>query len=233
MVKELNFEVYNDRSNECAVLEEKDIIHDLKDTLKELDRPYLCANEIGKSKRLFVLKFDGDKLITFANPVYQVREDMSLIREKDFNTNIEYIIPRYKNVTICYQNEAGEVTATKFNEESSPLICQIMDCLDGIHPSDYGLEVIPEFDEATDDERKEVLKQYICSLQDLDLVLNEELEKDDETNKVWKDFKFQRAVANKEVELYNETPQLNRKQRRLMDKLAGKFKKKGKTHALS
>ena len=233
MIKELNFETYNERANECSISEEKDLIHNLKDTLSELDRPYLCANEIGESKRIFILKFDKDKLITFANPVYQARENISLIREKDFNTNIEYIIPRYKDITICYQNEAGEVTATKFNEESSPLICQIMDCLDGIHPSDYGLEIIPEFDAATDEEREEVIKQYICSLQDLDLVLDKDLQENEETSKVWKDFKFQRAVANKEVELYDEQPKLNRKQRRFIDKLAGKFKKKGKTHALS
>lgn len=228
MIKELDYTIYNDRASECLISEEEETIRDLKETLLSLDRPYLCANEIGLDKRIIAIKFDEDKPIIFANPIYQVRDNICLIREKDFNTDKEYIIPRYKDITLCYQREDGETSATKFNEEASPLVCQAMECLDGIHPSDYGLEVIPEFDEATDEEREEVIKFYINSLKDLEYSLDKDLQSDSELSNAWRSYKFNKGVADGEVELYKEEPKLNRAQRRLLSKLEKKLGRRSK-----
>lgn len=237
MIKELDYssEVYFNRAEEFDIKEDKEIIEDLKDTLASMpDKLYLCANEIGVGKRAFAVNFSSGNIKVISNPVYQVREDFELVREKYLDK--EYIIPRYKNITLCYQDEDGETKATKFDEDASPFMSQAMDCLDGLHASDYGLEVIPEFDEATDEERKEVVTMYIDSLKDLESRLDKDLTEDEDTKAVWKDFKFREALAAGEVELYKEpTPEkkFNRKERRFLDRFTKRMKKKGKTHEVS
>ena len=228
MIRELNYdsEVYLDRASEYDVKENKEFIQDMIDTIKSLDKVWLCANEIDENKRAIAVKF-GDDVKVFSNPVYQVRENFELVRER--YKDKEYIIPRYKDITLCYQDEEGEVRATKFNEDASPVISQAMDCLDGIHTDDYGLEVIPEFDEATDEEREEVIRFYINSLKDLEYMLDKDLTEDEETRAIWKEFKFNKALVNGEVELEKEPEKkLNRKERRFLEKLSKKFAKKGK-----
>ncbi len=226
-----NSELYNERVYECLVKDETELIQDLKDTLMSSDvRTYLCANELNEDKRIFAVKFDKEILI-FANPVYQERKDFGLIRELDFAVNKEFIIPRFKSVTICYQNESGEVKATKFNDDAAIVICQAMDCLDGIHAHDFGLEVLPEFDEATDEEREEVVKMYLNSLKDFDYALDKDLSENEETKAAWTNFKFNRAVVNGDVEIDKEfvpEQKLNRKQRRFFEKFARKAKGRNK-----
>ena len=230
MIKELNYELdlYNERADEFDIKENKELITDLIDTLKaQNDKVWLCANEIGENKRAIAVKF-GDDVKVFSNPVYQVRDNFELVREK--YRDKEYIIPRYKDITLCYQDEEGEVKATKFNEDASPFLSQAMDCLDGIHTDDYGLEVIPEFDKATDEEREQLLSMYINSLKDLEYTLDKDLSSDEETKGVWKEFKFNKALVNGEVQLEKEDQsekKLNRKQRRLLDKFTKKLKKRG------
>ena len=232
MIKKINFgsDLYFDRANEYNIKEDNEIIQDLKDTINSIpDRVFLCANEIGEDKRAFAIKF-GDEVKVFSNPVYQERDKLKLVREKDYHTEKEFIIPRYDSITICYQDEEGDTKATKFNEDASPVICQAMDCLDGIHPTDYGLEIIPEFDEASEEERTEVIQMYINSIKDFDYTLDKDLSEDEEVKGLWKNFKFNRAVSKGEVQLEKEeqpTRTLNRKERRLFDKLSRKFSKKG------
>ena len=234
MIKEFDYnsEFFNERADECLI--EEELVNDLKDTLQNLpDRTYLCANEIGVNKRMFAIRFDTDILI-FVNPVYQDRGEFELIRETEPSTSKEFILPRCKEITLCYQDDKGETKATKFNEDASPVISQAMDCLDGIHAYDYGLEIIPEFDEATDEERMEVIKMYLNSLKDLELEFDKDLSEDEETKRIWKSFKFRKAVADGEVQLDDTpSPTLNRKERRLISKLTGKFKKKGKKSYVS
>lgn len=238
MIKEIDYssDLYFDRANEYDIKEDGKIVQDLKDTIASIpERVYLCANEIGEDKRAFAVKF-GDEVRVFSNPVYQDRDQLKLVREKDYSTDKEFIIPRYDNITLCYQDEAGETKATKFNEDASPVICQAMDCLDGIHATDYGLEVIPEFDEASEEDKAEVIQMYINSIKDLDYMLDKDLSEDEEIKGLWKNFKFNRAVSTGEVQLdKEEEPErhFNRRERRLLDKFARKMAKKGKKSDVS
>lgn len=230
MIRELDYnsECFNERAEECRI--EEELVEDLKETLKaHPERTYLCANEVGVPKRMFAVKFDEDVLV-FSNPIYQHRGEFGLIREKEPSTDKEYIIPRCKDVTICYQNEKSEPNATKFKEDASIVISQAMDCIDGIHAFDYGLEIIPEFDEATEEERMELIKVYLNSLKDLDYTLDKVLSEDDDTKLAWKDFKFNRALATGEIERDKEpVVKPNREQRRFWQKLQKRLAKKGKT----
>lgn len=236
MVKEivLDSAILNERAMEWDVVKNQDlsieIVQSLCDTLNSpdcSDRLYLCANEIGYKERAFILKFSDDWKV-FMNPIFQEREELRLTREYDPITKKQYIIPRYTKVVLCYQNSIGKIEATRFNEDASVIVSQAMDCLEGIHPSDYGLEIDSKFDEATDEERNELLNEYLKSLKLLSENLDSDLSGNEETKKEWEGFKFMKAKASGEIETADDVPKLNRRQRRFFDKLVKKFRRRKK-----
>lgn len=240
MIREFTDEYLNERAMEWDVLQDDQklsikLVQDLTDTLKSCsDRLYLCANEIGYKERAMCVKF-GDEYEIFMNPIYQVRESYKLVREYDPITKKEFIIPRATDVTICFQDCIGNIKANKLSEQASIIICQAMDCLEGVHPSDYGLEIIPEFDSATDEERQELLNAYLKSMQKFRSDLDADLMSDDDTKSDWKQFKFMSAVQRGDVTLEKYVPEetngikLPRKIRRFLAKLEKrKNKKRGK-----
>lgn len=233
MIKEIliDSDIINERSMEWDVLKNQDIstelVQNLWDTLSAAtDRSYLCSNEIGYKERAFALKFSDDYKI-FMNPLYQNISDLKLVREYDPLTKKQYIIPRYTDVTLCYQNCMGKIEAIKFNELASAVVAQAMDCLDGIHSSDYGLEITEEFDNATDEEWNQVINEYLRVLGDLRKNLDKDLQTNEETREEWNAFRFTKAKASGEFnDDSNDSPKLNRKQRRFFEKLAKKFRRK-------
>jgi len=233
MIKEilLDSPFLNDRAMEWDVKNNQDLayelVQNLNDTLLSIeDRLYLCSNEIGYNNRAFAIKFSDETKI-FMNPMYQDKEALKLVREYDPITKKQFIIPRFTEVTLCFQNCLGKIEALKFNEAASPIVSQAMDCLDGIHSSDYGLEITEEFDKASPEEQQSVLNEYLKSLSTLRDNLDSELSNNDDTKKEWEGFKFLKAKFNGEIETDN-SPKLNRKQRRFFEKLAKKFKRRNK-----
>lgn len=231
MIREIdtNSEVFFKPTNTFKVDNEnteraEEIVTDLIDTLKaNPDRYYLCSNEIGYNERAAVVKF-GDEYLEFLNIIFQEKLKPSMIREKDPADGKEYIMPRFLDTTICYQTKEGSIEANKLNEEASIVFCQVINCLNGLHDTDYGLEIIPEFDTATEEERAEVINAYIENLNKMKDELDEELTKDEEVKDWWNKFKFDSAVARGEVEFDKEEPKpMNRKERRLMEKIAKKL----------
>ena len=201
-----------------------EIVQALCDTVDECkDRLYLCTNEIGYKERAFVIKFSDEHKV-YMNPIFQHRDKLRLVREYDPLTKKQYIIPRYTDVTICYQNSLGKIEAVKFNEEASALVSQAMDCLDGVHSADYGLEVDDEFDNATPEEKEELLSAYLESLNNLKSSLEDDLNSNEETKKEYDAFRFMKAKANGEINSGDEEPKLNRKQRRFFERLAKKLR---------
>ena len=233
MVKEidLNSALLNERAMEWNVLGDQklavEIVQALCDTVdEEKDRLYLCTNEIGYKERAFVIKFSDEHKV-YMNPIFQKRDKLRLVREYDPLTKKQYIIPRYTEVTLCYQNSVGKIEAVKFNEEASAIVSQAMDCLEGIHSADYGLEVDEDFDKATPEEREELLSAYLNSLNTLKSNIEDDLNSDEETKKEYDAFRFMKAKANGEIDSGDE-PKLNRKQRRFFERLAKKLRRRKK-----
>lgn len=192
-----------------------ELVQSLDDTLevhKEL--VYLCANEIGYKERALDIRFADDTEI-FMNPAFQKVSELVLSRELDRHNGKEYIIPRYNEVEIVFQDCLGSVKAFKFTGVGANIVCQAMDTLDGIFASDYGLEVIPEFDEATPEEQQQVIDLYLKSLEERYKALDKELSEDEETKGPWKAARFIEAVKNGDVELEEEKPLSKRKQKRI------------------
>ena len=258
MIKEVDHEgsIFNSRANEFGVKSNIDfsskLAKDLVDTLRTLqNRYFLCSNEIGYTQRAFAIKF-SDSFMVFMNPVFQSKDGIKLIREHDVLTNKDYIIPRYTKVILCYQDKKGNILANKFDEDPSIVICQAMDILDNLHDEDYGLEIIPEFDEATPEERQEVIQAYLEHIQEAQKELDKELREDTDMAKLWQQYRFLTARARGEIEFDTEEedqenkevkedikvklmkPEIelpmgqNREQRRFFGKLSKKMIKKGK-----
>ena len=189
------------------------IRQDLTDTIETLDdRIFLCSNEIGREERAFVLKFkDGVHL--YLNPAFISRDKIFINREVDILTGKEYFIPRYSSVSLAYQDEDGNLKADKLNEVASVVVNQAMNLLDGIYASDIGLEVTPEFDEMSEEDKKEILAGYIEALSHLGEEMDEELSGDSETHDQWSAAKFIQGVADGTIKTEKDPPSNNEKKR--------------------
>ena len=205
----------------------KVLLQDLADTLinenKETNRFWLAANEIGYDSCAFAVLVDN-KPIIICNPSIKKISDQCFIREI-YDDN-EYILPRAKFVELIYQDENGKTYCRDFTDDSAILICQATDCLLGIHPDNYGLLVTPEYDKASNEEREELLKYYLESLNQLNEKLDSDLSSNDDTKAVWHQYQFARAVSLGEVELEKTKISLNREDRRWYNKLIKKFKRR-------
>ena len=100
-----------------------------------------------------------------------------------------------------------------------------MNLLDGILDSDIGLEVIPEFDEATEEEKQEVLSAYLSSISEAAKQFNEDLSTDEETKETWNAAKFITSFAEGNIEI--EKKELSNRKKKQLNKILKMFKKKG------
>lgn len=189
------------------------IRQNLTDTLNSLeDRIFLCNNELGERERAFALKFQ-DQIKLYFNPAFKRREKIFINREKDVFNGKEYFIPRYSSVDIVYQDEDGQVLCDRLNEVASVVICQAMSLLDGIRTSDIGLEILDGFDDFTEDEKAEILSDYINWLKAGAEELDQELMGDSETESTWSRAKFIQGVSDGTIELEETPPSNNEKKR--------------------
>lgn len=201
------------------------LMEDLCDTLQAKDdRLYLTSNQIGYSERALAIKFE-DRVVVMFNPVIVERDTMIIFREKDWLTGKEYFIPRFTNVTVNYQDIEAKPKALKMNEAASIIICEAMDALNGILVQDYGLEIIPEFDEASENEKAEVLAAYTESLMKTSEELDKELSTDEETKDQWNGAKFLKGISEGTVEL--EKPELSNRKKKKLNKFLKTLKKIG------
>jgi membrane-associated phospholipid phosphatase len=90
------------------------------------------------------MKFADDYYL-FYNPVFQKTENMILVREKDRHDGKEYFVPRFSTIELVFQDTLGSVKAVKLEGVAAYWVCQAMDTIDGLFAHDYGLEIIPEF----------------------------------------------------------------------------------------
>lgn len=237
-VKELNYEaeVYRDFTEPFDPTLDKDqtnsLIQELTFTLDSLsDKAFVCANEIGRSERAVAIKF-GDESQVFFNPVFMGTDEPKLVREIDYNTKLNYIIPRFTKVSFMYTDYYGKEMGATLSEQASIVMHQVIDCLDGVHDDDYGLELNSEFDQASEEDKNELLMAYVESLKQLETKLDEELSTDDETKREWMNYKFQLAKDRGEVESETVVLPRNRRERRLFKRLEAKRnrQKKGNTN---
>lgn len=194
------------RSEEVNILKEyrhvANVISELKETIRaNKDLVALSASQIGYFDRIFCINFNND-IRAFVNPVITKTEGLKFVREKSPSIpDKEYIVPRSETVYAVYQQPNGTPESNKFEGPVAEIFQHQVDMLDGVFISDFGLEVLPEFDLATEEDKKSLIKEYIKFLRRKEKKLNKEIDNDLDLKKIVDGAKFINAVAKGEVEL--------------------------------
>lgn len=192
-------------SVEIATKENKllqEIVLSLKQTMRVNNLHSLTAPQIGYNKRVFCMKFGKDDYRTFVNPIIEnntafqfSRETCTSIPDKTF------IIPRFGNIKVYYTTPLGKVESCKLAGMSAFVFQHCIDHLNGMLVSDIGLEIDELFDNATDEERAEVLKMYAESLDIRHKQLQKEIEDDKDLVDINDAVKFITSVKSGETKL--------------------------------
>lgn len=186
------------RENEGELL--KEIISNIKKTMKKNNLVSLSAPGIGYNKRVFCLDFSDNEIKTFINPVIVNKTELKLAREICSSLpNKEYILPRHYEVDIIYETPTGKIKTNKFKDVASYVVQHELDHLEGVTLEDIGLEVDEDFDSATEDERQEIITMYLESLERRQKLLDEEINNDEELSVVSDRLKFTEALASGKI----------------------------------
>ena len=178
-----DLEKLGDRAEEVDVKKDnktvKEIVLELKKTIRENNLTSLSAPQIGYNKRIFVINYNGD-LRTYINPVLAELNDLRIVKEKCTSIpDKTFLIPRHSKIKVMYQTPMGKIESCQLIGVAASKFQHLLDHLEGMLVSDIGLEVDERFDNASDEEKEEVIKAYIDSL---DIKLKE-IKKDIEEDK--------------------------------------------------
>lgn len=189
-----------DTKKENALMRE--IILELKDTLRNTPNAVgLAAPQIGYNKRIFVINFSGD-LRSFVNPIITQVKGLTLSREGCLSIpGKEYIRPRHNDINVIYQTPLGKAESRRLIGRAAEVFQHELDHLDGLLLSDVGLEIDENFDKATEDERAEVIKAYMESLDLKQKEVEKRIEEDEELKKTSDAIDFMEKLQKGEVQL--------------------------------
>jgi peptide deformylase len=193
------------RADEIDVRKEnkevRDITVALKNAVREHNLTSLSANQIGFTKRVFVINFNGD-IRTFINPVITQVKGFELSRETCSSIpDKTFIRPRHNDIMVMYQTPLGKIESKQFMGVAAKVFQHEMDHLDGLLLSDIGLEIDEMFDNATEEERMEVINMYLDSLDIKQKEIDKEIQEDEELKKISDGIDFMTKVQKGEVQL--------------------------------
>ena len=181
--------------------EVRDITVALKNAIREHNLLSLSANQIGFSKRIFVINFNGD-LRTFVNPVITQVKGFELSRETCSSIpDKTFIRPRHNDIMVMYQTPLGKIESKQFMGAAAKVFQHEMDHLDGLLLSDIGLEIDEMVDNATEEERMEVINMYLDSLDIKQKEIDKEIQEDEELKKISDGIDFMTKVQKGEVQI--------------------------------
>ena len=202
------------RSDEVDVRKEnkdvKSIILNLKFTLREHNLLGICAPQIGITKRIIVLNFNGD-LRAFLNPMITKAEGLSFNREVVPNIpGKQFLVPRYNNIELMYLTATGKIQSCNLLGVAAHIMQQQVDMLEGVLISDVGFEIDEDFENASEEEKAKVMELF---LESIDLKRNElekEINENDDLRKMKEGINFIQSVASGETKLETEIKYLDK-----------------------
>lgn len=182
--------------------EAREIISEIKKTMREKGLTSLSAPAIGYNRRIFCIDFKDKEIKTFINPIIVNAKGIQLSREKC--TSIpgkEYIRPRNSEIDVMFQNPLSKPISRKLIGLAAIVFQHEMDHIDGLLLSDVGLEIDEDFDNASEEERQEVVEAYLDSLDLMHKEINKEIEEDKELKQIDDARKFMTSVYKGETKL--------------------------------
>lgn len=191
----------------------------------------LAAPQIGINKRIFGIRFN-ETLKFFINPIITKKSGLVIAPEIFLSApGKEYFIGRPKEVTVIYTNQDFAYEDNKLLDGAARIFDQMIQLLDGVLPSDLGLESDTELDGSLANASEEELAEY-CEIwkQYVKIKLSkleEEINSNEISKNVYQELRLSEMVINGKVAVYEEEKKshLNYKQRRALKKLERKIKK--------
>lgn len=180
---------------------QREITLALKRTIEKENITALSAPAIGYDKRIFCIKFDTE-IKTFINPLVVKAEGIQLSREKC--TSIpgkEFIVPRNTSLNVIYQRPMGKAESRQLVGLAAYVFQHEMQHLDGLLLSDFALEIDEDWDKASDEEKEEVIKYYLDSLDLKEKELDTEIKEDPELKQLSDAIDFMTSVYKGETKL--------------------------------
>ena len=176
------------------------ITGELKATMRANNLEYLTAPQIGYRKRIFCVKFGDNDYRTFINASISNNIGFTFARETCASIpGKTFIRPRFNTIEIMYYTPLSKIESRKVVGRSAQVISHCVDNLDGLILSDIGLEIDELFDQATDEEREEVLKAYMDALDIQQKQLEEEIKNDEELSNMDSAIRFMESVQKGET----------------------------------
>lgn len=177
----------------------RQIVIDLKDTIREHNLNALSAIQIGYDKRIFVINFNGD-LKSYVNPLITNVKGFEMSKESDASIpDKKYILPRYNTINVVYQTPMGVPKSAQFVGMSAKVFQQMQDHLEGILISDLGLEIDDDFENASEDEQAEIIKMYLDSLDIRRQSIEQEIAEDEDLSKLKKNLDIRDKIISGEM----------------------------------
>lgn len=175
----------------------QEIVLALKETMRSNGLQSLTAPQIGYNKRVVCLRFGKNDYRTFINPAIENNSGITMSRERCSSIpDKEFIIPRFGKIKFWFVTPLGKVESATLVGKAAYVFQHALDHLNGMLVSDIGLEIDELFDQATEEEREEVLRMYTESL-DLKLKeLNKEIEQEQDLRDINDAVRFMNSVKD-------------------------------------
>lgn len=194
------------RSEEVQLNEDNKLIREItaniKRTMRKNNLVSLSAPAIGYNKRIFCVDFSDQEIKTFINPLVTRAEGIELTREVCSSIpGKEFIRPRNSLIEVMYQTPLGKIKSRIFKGLAAHVIQHEIDHLDGITLADIGLEIEDDFNNATDEERFEIINMYLDSLDLTKSELEKDFTQDENLKKEYEADKFVELLAQGKIEI--------------------------------
>lgn len=192
-----------ERVDEVNPIDAQPTVKALIAKLKKYKELYaLSAPQIGIKERVIVFKYNnGEVYKEYINPRIFKAEEYHLVREKDISCpDKEFISPRPRKIFIEYQTQDARPETNVLKDNAAEIFDRMMNYLDGITLEDYGLEVIPEFDEAEEEDKQEVIDMYLKSFKTREEELNKEIGNDKDAKQLKDAIDFMAAAKEGKIQ---------------------------------
>ena len=175
----------------------QEIVLALKETMRANNLQSLTAPQIGYNRRIICLRFGKDNYRTFINPAIDNNSNITMARESCSSIpGKEYIIPRFGKIKFYFTTPLGKVESATLVGKAAYVFQHSLDHLNGMLVEDIGLEIDELFDNASDEEREEVIRMYAESLDLRQKELTKIIAEDKELKEVDDAIKFIASVKD-------------------------------------
>lgn len=180
----------------------RQIVSQIKKTMKKNNLTSLSAPGIGYNKRIFCIDYSDNEIKTYINPVISYADGLEISVETCSSIpGKEYIIPRNKIIDLIYETPTGKIKTNRFKGIASFVIQHEIHHLEGVTLEDIGLEIEEDFKQATEEEQNEIINEYLDSLDIKKQNLDDEIEGNPELKTISDRLKFTEALARGDIKL--------------------------------